>query len=462
MFELTQTSDLSRWTGDPNEPGWRAFLADVRRFIEACAAPLPPPSRPSTQAAPSPSYSATPSLAVLPFINRSGVERDDVFTHGLVEDLTAALSVSPGTSQMTVVAASATAIYGKAARDLRQIGRDLGVRYLLEGNVRPVGEDLRVTAQLIEAESGRILWTQRFDRPFAEISALQEDLVTEVAAHLGVQVYRAEMELALKKPGRLGGWEASMRADAHAIRATRSGWEAAVAEQKRAVEMDPDDGVAYSVLAGAQSALLPHRGVDDPDLAQEIIDNIRRARALDPDSPVVLSNIAPALMSLGELQEALALAERAVAISPNLAQAHLALGGVLVRLGRSDEALFELDAVERLEPSSPWLYYALHTRAVAHLRAGRLDQALAAADQAVRLRLGMESLVPCMLCLAKLGRWDLACDALRRLRDANPEITCGHIENFVRSFFGGSNDGDEYLAIPRRVWDEAPGEPKSR
>jgi TolB-like protein len=194
MFELTQTADLSGWSGEAAHPPWRAFLADVRRFVDAqaeLAHAAPVVSAP-------PLRGRRPSIAVLPFINRSGREVDEVFADGMVEDLTAALSASPF---MNVVAPRATAAYRSAAMDLRQIGRDLGVEYLFEGTVRRTGEHLRVTAQLVEAESGNILWTQRFDRPRGEPAALQDDLVTEVAAHLGVQLYRALTDIAFKKPG---------------------------------------------------------------------------------------------------------------------------------------------------------------------------------------------------------------------------------------------------------------------
>src|SRR6516165_3648450 len=118
MFELTQTADLCRWTGDAKDPAWRAFLADVRRFVEARAAIQPAVPPPSAPTAPLP-HSGRPLVAVLPFINRSSLQEDDLFADGMAEDLTAALSASPW---MEVVAASATAAYRAGARDLRQIG----------------------------------------------------------------------------------------------------------------------------------------------------------------------------------------------------------------------------------------------------------------------------------------------------------------------------------------------------
>jgi TolB-like protein/Flp pilus assembly protein TadD len=450
MFELTQTADLSHWTGGANDAAWRAFVTDVRRFIEAGAAPQTSTSRTSAQA--SASHSARPSLAVLPFINRSGREEDDVFADGMVEDLTAALSANP---RVKVVAPRATAGYRNAAVDLRQIGRDLGVRYLLEGNVRRVGDDLRVTAQLVEADSESILWTQKFDRPLAELAALQEELVGEVAAHLGGQVIRAEMEHALKKPGEVNAWEAMMRAGAYATHATRSSWEAAVAEARRATVLDPNYGEAYALLAATQGRVLLLSGGDDPELAQEIIDNVRRARQLEPNNPGVLIGIASALAALRKLNEALTFAERAVSINSTQDNSRILLGSILVRLGRSDDAIRELDAFERLGPNSSLLYYSAVWRAAAHLQAGRLIEALEAADRALRLLPGSEALIQSMLCLARLNRWGLARDAVRRLRETDPETSCARVESLVRDFYFGSSAVEEHVATVRRVWGEA-------
>jgi TolB-like protein len=458
MFELTQTADLSHWTGQANDPAWRAFLADVRRFIEAGAAPRPPVLQPLAQAAPPPLQSTVPSVAVLPFINRSGLPADDDFAETMVEDLTAALSARPF---RRVVAASATTFYRKGGRDLRQIGRDLGVRYLLEGNVRRAGEDLRMTAQLVEAESGSILWTQRFDRPLAQLSALQDDLVTEVAAHLGVQVGRAAQEHALNKPGNISALEAVLRAQAHFNDATRAGWEAAAAEAKRGVQIDPSFGPAYGALVIAQSRLLPYLGGDDRELVRELADNVRRARALSPNDVFVLSGVASALAALGDLEDALTLAERAVAMSPRAEPPHVLLGSILVRLGRSDEALAELDEGERLGPNRFLHCYSSMWRSVALLQAGRMDPALEASDRAIRFHLATESLFQSMLCRAKLNRWAPARDALRRLRDADPEVSRATLESLVRFHYCGSNAVDEYVAIVGRLWDEAPSELKS-
>jgi TolB-like protein len=449
MFELTQTADLCRWAGAAADPAWRAFLADVRRFVEAESASQAPAPRPSPREAPrQPSDEARPSIAVLPFINRSGREEDDAFADCMVEDLTAALSGSPW---MKVVASSATAIYRQGARELRQIGCDLGARYLLEGNVRRVGADLRVTTQLVEAETSNILWTQKFDRPLQELSELQEELAAELARHLRVQVERAARERALGKPGDVTAWEALSRALGYFSRATLADLELAVAEAERAVDIDPGYGHGYGALSAIQSKLLTYRG-DDPELAQAIAGNVRRARALDPNNVSVLIGISAALSALGKLQDALPLAQRALAIYPDLENTRILLASILVRLGRSDEALAELDAVERL-PSISWLvWFSALWRSVVHLQCGRIEAALEAAQLSVRLSASTESLAQLMLCSGWVNDWDAACEALGRLQDLDPQVNCGHIENLLRDFYRAAEAKDEFVAIVGKTW----------
>jgi adenylate cyclase len=394
---------------------------------------------------------------VLPFINRSGLGEDDSFADGMFEDLTAALSDS---YWMKVVAASATSAYRTGVRDLGQIGRELGVRYLVEGAVRRSG-DLRLTIQLVEAETGNILWTRRFDRALTDLSGQQDDLVAEITAHLRVELQRAATTLALKTPEDISPWEAMNRNSAHAMNPTRPAREIAVAEAKRAVELNPYDGVAYAHLASWQGHLLHFRGGDDPELAQEIAHNIERARALDPANPEVLSAIATGLAWMRKPQDALPFAERVVSLLPNHENARLTLGLTLTMLGRFDEAIAELDAVERLAPNGIFAQLAWRWRSAALLQAGRLDEALQAADRAVRVLAGPETLLQRMLCLAVLKDENGARDALRRLRDTDPEMTCALAESFVRDVYCGSPAVDEYTGPVRKLWEKVESEVRS-
>jgi tetratricopeptide (TPR) repeat protein len=229
------------------------------------------------------------------------------------------------------------------------------------------------------------------------------------------------------------------------------------------VEIDPNYGLAYAMLALALSQLSIFRDGHDPKLADEISDNIRRAHTLDPDDPTVLVGNASALASLRKPGDAQPFAERAVALNRNLDYARGTLGIVLVQLGRSDEGLAELDAFDRLGPNAMWGSNASIWRSIAQLQAGRLDQALAAADQAVRLLVSPHALVQSILCSAKLNDWGRAHDVTRRLRAIDPELSCAHIENLVRYFYCGSSSAqaDEYVTIVCKLWNEEAREPAS-
>jgi TolB-like protein len=454
MFELTQTADLSHWDGDASDVAWRSFLEDVRRLVTAKteAAPLAP-STASPAEGPQ-SHDGRPTIAVLPFINRSGLAEDDAFAEEMVEDVTAALSFN---LWMKVVAASATAAYRKGARDLRQIGRDLEAAYLLEGNVRRVSESLRVTAQLVEADNGNILWTRKFDRPLAELSALQDQLVTEVAAHLGVQVQRAELDHALKKPGKITAWESFVRSVGYMCRDTFSGYKAAADEARRAVEIDPNFALAYAQLAYMQSCLHSiYRDNPDPTRLDEINANMRRALMLDSDNPTLLVACASTLGTLLKPRDGLPLAERAVSINSNLDYTRTSLGRLLVQLGQTEEGVAELEASDRLAPNGAWIFDNSTWRSVAYLQSGRLDEALVSADNAVRLLVGARSLVQSVLCSTLRAAGDRARDAMRRLRETDAGIACSHVENIVRCLYSGSDAAQlaEYIAIVRRVWED--------
>ncbi len=409
MFELTQTADLSHWQGAVGDLTWRAFLADVRRFVErdrpsaddrtlpSAEVPRGSGAGPPSAADPAPAASAAlvstttstssgargdaPSLAVLPFTNRSGLPEDEVFAIGMVEDVTDALSRG---AYVRVLASAATARFRTGAMpDLEAMSRLLGVRYLLEGNVRRTGANLRVTAQLLDAATGAILWTQRFERPLAELAALQEELVLEVATHLGAQVHRIEMERALKKPGDLTAWEALMRATA-ALRLLKVANMAACAEEaRRAVTIAPDYGLAHAVLAMASALHYVATAPEDAGRVRWIRGHIDRALQLDPDSPLVLAHVSLALSWIGYPDDAWRHADRAVRLNSSAAMVHLSCGLASLYLNRPDEALAHLDADIKASPGAPLNSLNFNYQSGAYILTGRWAQAIAACDHAL-------------------------------------------------------------------------------
>jgi tetratricopeptide (TPR) repeat protein len=332
------------------------------------------------------------------------------------------------------------------------------VRYLVEGHVRAAGDALRVNVQLIEAHSDGILWTRRFERPQDELLRPQDEFAAEVAAQITVQVQQAEMAHAQRKQVGITAWDALQRSQSHAADGGRAAREASVAEARRAVELAPDDGPAHAWLASYQANLLHHRGGADPDLAQDIARHMERARALDPANPEVLAGLALALAWLHKPHDALPIAKRAVAITPDAEFARFTLGLVLAMLGRSDEALAELDAVERVAPNGIMACRCSKWRSIALLQAGRLDQAQEAADRSLQLLPDAESRLQDILCLAKSGAWDQARAAVRRLRDTEPDLSRPLAASLVRDLYCGSTAADDCVATLDKVWAEAAGD----
>jgi TolB-like protein len=453
MFELTQTADLSKWGGEANDRTWQAFLADVRQFVGSGAAQ---PSAPGPATAPPAGRSLgrgeRPSLAILPFMNRSGERADDVFADGMVDDLILALSMSGG---IKVIAQSATAVYRNNVSDLRSIGRDLGVRYLLEGNVRRVGASLRVTAQLVEADNGAILWSRKFDRPLTELAELQEQLVMEVAGQLGAQMERAEMEKALRKPGDLSAWEAVMRSMAANETVWADDFGVAIAEARRAIAIDPEYALGQAMLGYSLATSYMLHGGWDKEAAREACTHAERALAIDSDNPMVLTHVACALGYCGRWSEALQHAQCAVELNPNMYLSRQALAQAYVRFNRPDEAIAELDAASIFAPRGYYAYFRLALRAIAHFQAGRLEAALQAVEQSLQLSSNhVYSWKDKTIFCEELGRHEEARESVRRMRAIDPSMTLPQVEAVNAVAFFPPELRARMNATFRKVWEE--------
>lgn len=459
MFELTQTAELSHWTGDAKDKAWLAFLDDVRRFVGRHAAapvapvgdiPAPAPAKPGKRG-------GAPSLAVLPFTNRSGLPEDEVFAFGMVEDLIDALSLGV---HARVLSSSSTARFRNGALpDVDAMGRELGVRYLLEGNVRRSGSDLRVTAQLIEAASGAILWIQKFDRPLTELASLQEALIGEVVAHLGTQFFRLEMEQALKKPGDLSAWECVMRAQAAHRQMTPETMALAVAESARAVAIEPDYGLAHAMLANSLALAYMYLSPDNPEELRRIRFHIDRALICDGENAAVLGQVADALANTDWPTEGLHRARRAIEINPSYGYAYFTAMIATGKLGLIDDALAYFADFRRIEPDSPYQHYAYSWSCLFYLQKGDHASAEAACDYTLAQNpSGPTGLLLKAVIASLAGRAEEARDRIREVRRHEPGTSLGMWELRFQRYWPAGPTLDTFLATLRALWPDTEGQ----
>jgi len=286
-----------------------------------------------------------PSVAVLPFTNMSGDPEQEFVSDGIAEDVITALSHYPS---LFVIARNSSFTYKGRTVDVKQVGRELGVRYVLEGSVRKAGNRIRVTAQLIEAGTSNHVWAERYDRDLADIFAMQDELTQALTTALAPAIADAELRRAMRKPPE--------SLDAWAAKATPE--DDATAERffKQAIDLDPTFAGGYSALALYQlQAAAIYQKLDLPSAQRSAEALARRAVALDGADAEARSCLGWALQARGETDGALAEIERALSMSPNLAIAHGQRGATLIFVGRPREGLTALETGIRLDPRDPYL-----------------------------------------------------------------------------------------------------------
>ena len=252
-----------------------------------------------------------PSVAVLPLTNMSGDPEQEFVSDEIAEDVITALSRYPS---LFVIARNSSFTYKGRAVDVRQVGRELGVRYVLEGSVRKAGNRIRVTAQLIEAATSNHVWAERYDRDLADVFAVQDELTEALTTALAPAIADAELRRAMRKPpGSLDAWAAYQRGLWHLGKATADDDETAEKFFRQAIDLDPTFGGSYSALALYQlQAAALYQKIDLRDAQRSAETLARRAVALDGADAEARSCLGWALQARGEADDALAEIERAL------------------------------------------------------------------------------------------------------------------------------------------------------
>jgi adenylate cyclase len=394
-----------------------------------------------------------PSIAVLPFAAASSDPEHEYLVDGLAEDLVTLLARIPG---FFVIARQSTFAYVDRAVDVREVGRELGVRYVLRGRIRKLGDRVRLNAELAETETGTNIWAGRFDRRADELDRIQDELTEAVVARLEPELVRAEAELARRRPpADWDAWSYYRRAQARLMLGGfhEDTFEEAAELLRKAIEIDPD-----FALARAQLSLLlafGHRvGLDiDRDAARrEALSEAECALSLEGERSEVQGYVGCAFTDLGQTARGIPILERAVETNPSNAQAWVALGAGRLLVGEVEQAVEDLEHGLRISPQDSRLamWGAFHAAGLARL--GRLDEALEQTRIACRRdpRAYMPRVIQALV-LVLLGREEESKAALAAAVEIRPKLTVEEIEILLGPFAAPLQPVWESLAVPRRV-----------
>ena len=397
------------------------FVGEVR---ETEAAEVPPPApdvEPAGRELPLP---AKPSVAVLAFDNMSGDPEQHYFSDGITEDIITALS---RVKWFFVIARNSSFTYKGRSVDVKQIGRELGVRYVLEGSVRKAGERMRITGQLIQAESGAHIWADRFDGEASDVFALQDKIVTSVVAAIEPSLRLAEIDRAYRKPTeKLDAYDWYLRALPHFYALTRDGVDEAIGLLNRAIAIDPRFALAKALTARCYAWRNPQGWAASPEEEKALAVRLGREALQDGgDDPSVLWMVGFALWQLRvDLEGALELYDRSLELNANCPQAHTLRGWALATAGRIEEATQSLAQALRLSPFDPEAFFTMTALGWTSMASGRFDDAVKWTGRALRDR---PAFGPALrfhaVSLVGLGRMDEARATVARLLALEPALT---------------------------------------
>jgi TolB-like protein/class 3 adenylate cyclase len=371
-----------------------------------------------------------PSIAVLPFQNMSGDPEQEYFADGIVDDITTALSRF---KSLFVIARNSSFTYKGKSVDIKQVGRELGVRYVLEGSVRKAANRVRIVGQLIDALTGAHLWADRFDGGLDDIFDLQDKVTASVVGAIAPKLEQAEIERAKRKPTEsLDAYDYYLRGIASVNLGTKEANAEALRLFYRASELDPDFATAYGMAAWCYVWRKMNGWMMAP--AQDVAETKRlaeRAAALGRDDAVALSFGGHALLYVAsDVEGGRALVDRALVLNPNLAAAWNASGWVRVSLGEADMMIEHMARAMRLSPFDPLMFSMQAVTAFGHFLAGRNSDAALWAEKAVREQPSfLFTLRVAAASYASAGRSEDAHQAIARALQFDPDMRVSNLKD---------------------------------
>jgi TolB-like protein/class 3 adenylate cyclase len=389
-----------------------------------------------------------PSIAVLPFQNMSSDPEQEHFADGIVEDVITALSKL---RWFFVIARNSTFAYKGTTPDVRQVARDLGVQYVVEGSVRKIGERLRITAQLCDAMSGNHIWAERYDRGVEDVFAVQDEIVENIAASIEPQLYATEyVRIQSHQPDSLDAWGCVARAQWHLSRLTAEGNENAKQILERAVALSPSYAKARSLLAFA----LVRRvwfGTAPLDASVPIArEQVKAALLLDESDPWAF--LADGLVNCLERKftDSVAAFRAAIALNPNFAMAHGYIALPLAMSGNTAAALAALERALRISPLDPYNVAFLHFASIAHFATEEYRQSIEFDRRALRERPDFVIALRFIAAShAMLGEIHDARAAVAELLRLQPSCTISYIDSLPR--FARAADQQRFIEALRKA-----------
>lgn len=374
-----------------------------------------------------------PSIAVPPFQDMSTDQGQEHFGDGMVEEIITELSRS---RDFFVIARNSSFSYKGQSPDIRQVGRDLGVRYVLEGSVRKAANRLRITAQLFDAETAKHLWAERYQCKDSDIFSVQDEITEAVVASLEPQILLAESGLVkLKRPIDLNAWGHVTGAYAHIVSATKQDLQSAIKLLETATALDAEYARAQAYMAIAES-LMAYQGWSSNRAASfdKAAEAARRAGQLDSGDPWSHFTRGNRCSTGKAVSRSLAALTRAAELHPNFALAHSRLGVTLTYVGRAEEGIEHTGRALRISPRDPLKAALLNSHAIALFGASRYDELILAAERASQARYGYAQALRFLVASRALtGDLKGARGALEDLQSAQPGITLSWVDENVNA-----------------------------
>jgi TolB-like protein len=376
-----------------------------------------------------------PTLAVLPFLNLSGDPDQDYFADGMAEEITTALT---RIKWLTTISRNSSFTYKGRVIDIKTVGRELGVRYVLEGSIRKASGRIRVSAHLADADSGAQLWAERFDGTIEDVFELQDQITSKVVGAIAPKLEAAEIDRATRKAtANLQAYDYYLRSLTGFYRYTRPSSDEALFNLYRAIDLDPNFATAYGFAARVIIQRNAGGWIDDYEREFAEAERLaRRAIELGQDDAVALSCAAFALCDLcGDPKSAIICVDKAIALNPSLASAWLYSSWVRCAIVDVPTALEHLQHAKRLSPNDPQAYSIHCCEGTVHFLAGDYRRALAGADMALQVK----SDHYLANCLAINSAWyagmkEEAAAALSRLLRFNPSLTISRVSR-IQPFY---------------------------